>query len=66
MNSGVARAPQAPRPLDDRDAEGALKRPARKKITVYNPLARGPNNLFAGGPKNRPYVRYWYEYIYIP
>ena len=46
--SGVARAPQAP------STAGGLKGPARGpagRSSHRNLLARGPNNLLAGGPK---------------
>ena len=54
MISGVARAPQAPRPRGARGAEGARQGPARGppgRSNCRNPLARGPNKLFLGGPK---------------
>ena len=56
VSSGVARAPQAPRP---RGGAAGLKRPARDppgRSSRRNPLARGPNKLCAGGPKNRRYA----------
>ena len=52
-NSGVARAPQAPRPRGG--AEGARHRPPGKS-SRHNPLARGPNKLLAGGGENRRYA----------
>ena len=56
--SGVARAPQAPRPRGGGGPAG-LKGPARGppgRSSRRNPLARGPNKLFAGGPENRRYA----------
>ena len=56
--SGVARAPQAPRPRGegDRGAEGAARDPPGRS-SRRNPLARGPNKLFAGGGgENRRYA----------
>ena len=48
--SGVARAPQAPRPRGVREAEGARQGPPGRS-SRRNPLARSPNKLLAGGPK---------------
>ena len=53
--SGVARAPQAPRRRGARGAKGARQGP-QGRSSRRNPLARGPNKLFAGGPKNRRYA----------
>ena len=53
--SGVARAPQAPRPRGARGAEGARQGPARRS-SRRNPLARGLKKLFAGGPEHRRYA----------
>ena len=54
--SGVARAPQAPRP---REGLARLEGPARDppgRSSRRNPLARGPNKLFVDGPENRRYA----------
>ena len=54
--SGVARAPQAPRP---REGPARLDGPARDppgRSSRRNPLAIGPNKLFADGPENRRYA----------
>ena len=60
IDSGVARAPQAPRP---RGGGGTgLKGLARARqgppgrSSLRNLLARGPNKLLAGGPENRRYA----------
>ena len=54
--SGVARAPQAPRSRGGgRGAEGPARGPPGRS-SRRNPLARGPNKLFAGGPENRRYA----------
>ena len=59
--SGVARAPQAPRPRGGGPA--GLKGPARGlpgRSSRRNPLARGPNKLFAGGGGRKSSLRYWF------
>ena len=53
--SGVARAPQAPRPRGGRGAEEARQGPPGRS-SRRNPLARGPNKLLARGPENRRYA----------
>ena len=57
--SGVARAPQAPRPRGLprgwRGPQGPARGPPGRS-SRRNPLARGPNKLFAGGPENRRYA----------
>ena len=59
MASGVARAPQAPRPRGGprgwRGPQGPARGPPGRS-SRRNPLARGPNKLFAGGPENRRYA----------
>ena len=59
VSSGVARAPQAPRPRGGprgwRGPQGPTRGPPGKR-SRRNPLARGPNKLFAGGPENRRYA----------
>ena len=63
--SGVARAPQAPRPRGGGGgggkgggggAEGARQGPPGRS-SHRNPLARGPNKLLAGGRKSS--LRHW-------
>ena len=63
-SSGVARAPQAPRPRGTRGAEGARQGPPGRS-SRRNPLARGPNKFLAGGRKSL--LRHcWIVWIIIP
>ena len=55
QTSGVARALQTPRSRGGRGAEGLARGPPGRSGR-RNPLARGPNKLFAGGPENRRYA----------
>ena len=44
--SGVARAPQAPRPQGPARLTGPARGPPGRSTSRRNPLTRGPNNLF--------------------
>ena len=54
-SSGVAKAPQAPRPRGPAGLKGPTRGPPGRS-SRRKPLARGPNKLFAGGLENHRYV----------